>query len=67
MRDQVVRLLDAYDARIRIVYVEVPRDRLFAQNASRAASVPEDVILKLIDKWEVPAPYEGHEVTYCVC
>lgn len=35
IRTQVVDLLAAYDARIRIVYVEASRDLLFAQNRKR--------------------------------
>jgi len=63
-REKVTRLLRDYGARIRIVYLEVPRETLLLQNASRAASVPEDAVLRLARKMEPPRADEAHEVTW---
>ena len=64
IRAQCIRVFADYGARIRIVYVEVPEPVLHAQNRSRATPVPERVLEALLDRWEVPAPDEAHEVIY---
>jgi len=66
LRTSVVNLFLDYDARVRIVYVEVPERELRAQNRTRAAAVPGPVIERLFERWEVPAPGEAHEVSYVV-
>ncbi len=60
------RLFADYDARIRIVYVEVPEGVLRAQNRGRAKRVPEHVIDALLEKWEVPDLSEAHEIVHAV-
>jgi predicted kinase len=55
-----------YGARIRIVYVEVPEATLRAQNRGREAAVPEGVIERLLDRWEVPEIGDAHDVSYVV-
>lgn len=62
IRGQCIRLFADYDARVRIVYVEVPNDVLRAQNRARPRPVPEDVIDALFARWEVPEPGEAHEL-----
>jgi predicted kinase len=62
IRGQCVRLAADYGARVRIVYVEASAHRLFAQNRARARAVPERVIEKLLDRWEVPDLTEAHAV-----
>jgi predicted kinase len=64
IRAQNVRLFADYGARIRIVYVEVPEPTLHAQNRSRPAPVPADVLEALLDRWEVPDATEAHDVSY---
>lgn len=63
-REKIVRLLRDYNARIRIVYLEVPPDRLLSQNDGREATVPVDAILRLARKLEPPQATEAHEVTW---
>lgn len=58
------RLFADYDARIRMVYVEVPEATLRAQNRARKKPVPERVIDALLDKWEVPDLSEAHVVEH---
>lgn len=66
LRGQALDLFLAYEARVKIVYVEAPADVLFAQNRRRAARVPEVVMQRLLDRWEVPDRVEAHEVEYQV-
>lgn len=64
IRSQYVRLARDYGARVRLVYVESPRARLFAQNRARERPVPDAVIERLLGRWEVPDVTEAHEVVY---
>jgi len=64
MRELSVNLFAAYNARVRIVYVEAPEARLFAQNRERADTVPAEVIRKLTARWEVPDLTEAHRVEW---
>jgi predicted kinase len=66
VRGECLRLLAAYNARIRIVYVEVSEARLFEQNRQRTARVPWEVIQRLLDRWEVPDVTEAHQVDHVV-
>lgn len=64
MRDQLIQLFVTYKAFVRIVYIEVPYDKLHHQNNNRIAVLPRPVIEKLINKLEVPLLEEAHEVIY---
>lgn len=64
IRGQCIDLFADYRARVRIVYVEVPEERLRRQNRSRSRPVPESVLERLLDRWEVPDPTEGHQVDW---
>ncbi len=66
VRTECVRLFHEHGARVRIVYVEAPPDRLFAQNRARKKKVPEAVIERLLDRWEVPDKTEAHQVDHVV-
>jgi predicted kinase len=66
IRGECVRLFHDYGARVRIIYLEVPPDRLFSQNRSRKRKVPESVIERLLDRWEVPDRTEAHQVDWIV-
>lgn len=61
-RGPILSMMADYGARIRMVYVEAPAATLFAQNRARAASVPEHVIRRMTERWEVPSLSEAHEV-----
>ena len=65
-RGESLRLFHDYDAKIHIRYFEVPRDRLFAQNRARRKRVPEIVIERMMDRWEVPDLTEAHRVDYAI-
>jgi predicted kinase len=66
MRTQLIELFTTYKAGVKIIYVEVPYADLFSQNRNREEVVPANVLEKLIDKLEVPAPWEAHQVEFCV-
>jgi predicted kinase len=63
-REACVGLLADYGARVRIVYVEAPEERIRAQNRARPSPVPERVIDGLLDRWEVPDLTEAHRVEW---
>ena len=62
----LIDLFAAYGARVRVVYLEVPEERLRRQNRERAARVPQTVMDRLLDRWEVPDCTEAHQVDYIV-
>ena len=64
--DARVGLFADYRARVRIVYVEASPERLEKQNRGRAHAVPDRVLERLLGRWQVPDPVEGHEVEYWV-
>jgi putative nucleotidyltransferase with HDIG domain len=66
LRRQWLDLADAYHARSRIFYVEVPRARLLEQNRARAAVVPQAALARMLDRWEVPDLTEAHAVEHVI-
>jgi len=66
MRMQLIDLFLTYEAKVNIVYIEVPYQCLHDQNRNRDHVVPAGVLNKLVHKLEVPALWEAHRVDYCV-
>jgi predicted kinase len=66
MRSQLISLFVQYGASVRIVYVEVPYQKLLQQNKDRENVVPENALEKMIDKLEVPETTEAHSVEYII-
>jgi predicted kinase len=66
LRAQCVQLFADYRARIRIVYVEAPEERLLRQNRQRQTPVPEAVLERLLERWEVPDQTEAHRVEWVI-
>lgn len=64
MRSKWISLFTEYGARVRIVYLEVPHSQLITQNHNRAHKVPENILDKMIRKWEMPGYAEAHEVVF---
>lgn len=62
-RGPIVQMAADYGARVRIVYLEVPKTVLFEQNRAREAVVPWAVIRRMTERWEVPSLLEAHELT----
>lgn len=61
-RKRWIDLFTDYDARIEIVYLEPPFDRLLQQNKSRVKAVPERVLSRLAERCEVPTWLECHQL-----
>jgi predicted kinase len=64
LRARSINLAAEYRYRTKIIYREAPFARLFQQNKNRDAAVPEAILNKMIDRWEIPTPLEAHEVEY---
>ena len=61
-RGRWIDLFRDYNARIELVYVDPPFDRLLRQNKNRANPVPEQIVRKLAVKSEPPTWTEGHRL-----
>ena len=66
MRSRWIGLFTDYNARVKIIYIEVPYKTLLKQNSDRENKVPVKVIDKLIGKLELPDFKEAHEVEYII-
>lgn len=66
LREQVIELFVTYRARVRIVYVEVPQAKRMEQNANRRYPVPEPAVSRMLERLDVPALWEAHEVIYAI-
>ncbi len=66
VRGESIRLLAGYQARIRIVYVEVNEETLKSQNRQRSRPVPEKVLERMLARWEVPDLTEAHAIEWNV-
>jgi predicted kinase len=66
LRSQPLDLFLGYQAHVSIVYREATPEILFAQNRNRAAVVPQRVMERFLDRWEVPDWTEAHAVEYHV-
>lgn len=62
VRRQVISLAADYDARVRIVYVEVDASTLWKRNAQRPDGLPRSAMRKLLIRWDVPELAEAHDL-----
>jgi len=53
-----------YGARTRIIYLEAPKKQLLADNRAREARVPDAVIHRMSQQWELPSLLEAHQVEW---
>lgn len=63
-RMRLIRLFSGYRARVHILYLEAPYGELLARNRIRTRHIPEDVLEEMVNKLEVPAPWEAYGVKY---
>lgn len=66
MRSRWISLFTTYKARVKIIYIEVPYQNLLVQNENRDYAVPTPALHKLIQKLEIPAYHEAHELEFIV-
>ena len=66
IRSSLIQLFSNYPARIRIVYLELPIKRVLKQNRDRKSPVPNAVIHKYRDQFEIPNITEAHQLNYVV-
>jgi len=66
MRGKTLDLLYAYDAEVRLVYLEAPARTVFARNARRDTTLTNRELERMLHRWEVPLPWEAHAVDYRV-
>jgi putative nucleotidyltransferase with HDIG domain len=62
LRAHAIELAAAYQARLKIVWVEAPRTELWERNRMRPNPISERVIESMLDRWETPDLCEAHEV-----
>ena len=63
-RAKTLDLLLAYDANVRLVYLEVPSQALFKRNATRDTTLRQKDLERMLHRWELPLPWEAHAVHY---
>lgn len=66
LREMLIRLFSSYQANIRIVYLESPKEELKKRNRTRQTQVPEKVLDRMINRTEVPDITEAHAVDWIV-
>lgn len=66
IRSQLIAMFQEYRFRTHIVHIEVPYKRMISQNANRTAKVPDNVMARMLRKWEVPEIWEAPDVDYVV-
>lgn len=59
-RQTSLALFFDYGAKVRIVYLERPRQVMLSANEQRNSPVPAAAYAKMVKKWEVPNPTEAH-------
>lgn len=64
MRGKTLDLLYAYDADVRLVYLEVPAATLFERNRRRDTTLRQKDLERMLHRWEVPLPWEAQRVDY---
>lgn len=65
-RKKLCNLFTAYGARVTIIYVEAPYEKLLERNKIRERTIPEDVLEHMIHKWDMVEKFEAYHVQYCI-
>ncbi|MCJ8280839.1 MAG: AAA family ATPase, partial [Rivularia sp. ALOHA_DT_140] len=66
LRGMLISLFAAYQAEIRIVYLETSWSELLRRNKTRVDRVPEKVLYRMKNRLEVPTIIEAHHVDWIV-
>jgi predicted kinase len=64
IRAGLIDLFADYNARVRIVYLEVPPAEQQRRNAARCDPVPDSAIGRMLNSWEPPKINEAHQVDW---
>lgn len=64
MRGKWITLFTDYNARVKIIYLEVPYKQLISQNRNRKYVVPDVVLETMLGKLEIPTYDEAHELDF---
>lgn len=64
MRTMTLDLLHDYHADVRLVYLEQPEKVLYSRNSNRDTSLKNKGITQMLNRWEVPLPWEAKTVEY---
>ncbi len=66
MRTKTLDLLYAYNAQVRLVYLEAAHAVVFSRNHKRDTTLSNKELARMLHRWEVPLPWEAHAVDYTV-
>ena len=61
-RQKLIQLFSGYGARVHVIYLEVPYKELQVRNQIRERYIPEKVLEEMIEKLEIPVPWESYSV-----
>jgi len=64
MRGKTLTLLFDYHASVQVVYIEAEAKVVFARNSKRDSTLSNKDLERMLYRWEVPVPWEAHEVVY---
>ncbi|MFK8005732.1 MAG: AAA family ATPase [Saprospiraceae bacterium] len=59
LRTPLISLFQSYGAKTKLIYLEVPYQKLMQQNRNRDFPVPQKVLEKMISKLEIPSIWEA--------
>jgi predicted kinase len=66
LRQNMISLFVRYQAKVHLVYLEVPFKKWQQQNAQREHAVPDAVLSRMAYKLELPTPDEALKVSYYI-
>lgn len=64
MRTRTLDLLYAYNASVKLVYLEAAEPVVFSRNSKRDTTLSNKDLARMLHRWEIPMPWEAHEVLY---
>ena len=64
MREQCTGVVAGYRGRVELVALEAPPEVVARRNRSRPSPVPEAAVERMVRRWEMPDPTEGHRVDW---
>jgi len=62
LRNTLISLFNDYNSYITIIFVNKPLNKILTQNKNRDTMIPENVIIKLHKKMEIPTDLECHKL-----